>query len=195
MSASGNQEIEVKIAAQDLKAIEVRLAQLGFSTVTPRCFEANTLWDTPSLDWKASGEIVRLREFGSRRILTYKGPANSATKHKSREELETDLGAFAPIERVLTRAGLIPIFRYEKYRSEYQKDALPGTVTLDETPIGGYLELEGAPDWIDSTALSLGFSDEAYITKSYPTLYMEHCAENGIKGSHMTFSSPPGDAP
>ena len=62
---------------------------------------------------------------------------------------------------VLDRLGYQPAFRYEKYRTQLQAAGEPGLITIDETPIGVYLELEGPQDWIDSTAARLGFPASA----------------------------------
>jgi adenylate cyclase, class 2 len=185
--SENNLEIEVKIAVPDLDAIRPPLRALGFEQVTPRTFESNTIWDTLERTFKQSGEIVRLRQFGERRVLTFKGPALLGSKHKKREELESEFTELQAIERVFTALGLEPAFRYEKYRSEYQKPGEPGIVTFDETPIGAFLELEGSPAWIDSTAAALGFSDSQFITKSYAALYVDYCAANNLTPRHMVF--------
>ena len=53
--------------------------------------------------------------------------------------------------------------------------------TLDETPIGVFVELEGPPDWIDRTARRLGFSPADYIKASYARLYQQWCSEHQAK--------------
>jgi hypothetical protein len=58
-------------------------------------------------------------------------------------------------------------------------------------PIGTYLELEGAPRWIDRTARALGFGPPDYITASYGRLYLEWCAREGREPSHMVFEKTP----
>lgn len=179
-------EVEVKIAVADLGAVAARLAELGFDVSSERKFESNTIWDTNDKGLYKSGEIVRLRQYGPQRVLTYKGPAQPG-KHKRREELESELSSLAPLERIFTRLGLEPSFRYEKYRSEYRKKGATGVVTLDETPIGNFIELEGDPLWIDQTANELGFPESKYLTASYATLYVEHCAAQSIPVEHMTF--------
>ena len=63
-----------------------------------------------------------------------------------------------------------------------------GVVTLDETPIGNFFELEGTPDWIDKTATLLGFERGAYVLASYGRLYLDHCAANGLEPTNMVFS-------
>jgi len=55
--------------------------------------------------------------------------------------------------------------------------------------MGCYVELEGAPRWIDRTARRLGFNRELYITASYPTLYLEFCKEKRVEPRDMIFKA------
>jgi adenylate cyclase class 2 len=87
---------------------------------------------------------------------------------------------------ILARLGFERMFRYEKYRTEFRRGRT-GVVTLDETPIGTYLELEGEPTWIDRTARLLGFTEADYITLSYGQLYLDRCARQGSKAGDMVF--------
>jgi len=180
-------EVEVKIPiGGDPAPVIARLLELGFRKASERQFESNTIWDTADQSLRASGEVVRLREYGPLRLLTYKGPAQPG-KHKRREELESDLTSLEAVERIFKRLGLHPSFRYEKYRSEYRRDGSAGVVTVDETPIGNFIELEGDSAWIDETARQLGFPESSYVTGSYATLYIEHCRALGVEPEHMTF--------
>lgn len=85
--------------------------------------------------------------------------------------------------------GYQPVFRYEKYRTEYTDGT--GILTLDETPIGCYIELEGDPQWIDETAGKLGYHERDYITKSYGALYRSHCLERQVPPTNMVFRDYP----
>ena len=71
------------------------------------------------------------------------------------------------MERILAKLGYERIFEYDKFREEYGEPGGPGVITLDETPIGNFIELEGMPDWIDGTAALLGFERGDYIIASY----------------------------
>jgi adenylate cyclase, class 2 len=164
-----------------------RLGRSGFQVVKPRVFEANSTYDDERSGLRTTGRLLRLREVGGQVVLTFKGPV-STSKHKSREELETTVGNAMVASAILERLGLLPGFRYEKYRTEFHRPGEPGLVTLDETPVGWFLELEGTPDWIDRTASELGFSEADYITESYGSLYLNHCRDYGITPSHMVFS-------
>jgi adenylate cyclase, class 2 len=179
-------ETEIKIRVGDVEEIEGRLRTKGFEESSPRSFEANTMWDTPERMLRASGEIVRVRDTHGKHILTYKGKAQTS-KYKTREELEAQMTDTHVLARVFDRLGLKPMFRYEKYRTEYRRHDGDGVVTVDETPIGNFIELEGSPEWIDYTASELGFSDADYSTKSYGALYIEFCERQGIEPQHMVF--------
>ncbi len=94
------------------------------------------------------------------------------------------------MHRILEQLGYHPSFRYEKYRTEFvhsQSDA--ALVTLDETPIGDFLELEGPGEWIDQTARQLGFSPRDYVLDSYARLYVADCERRGMEPGHMVFAS------
>ena len=185
-----NQEREVKIAIPDLAQILAKVQAAGFSESTPRHFESNTVFDTPDQSIRGRGELLRLRTAGSHTVLTFKGAALPARNHKVREELETDLSNAETFALILQRLGLRPLFLYEKYRTEFAAANQPGIIMLDETPIGNFIELEGAEDWIDRTAALLGFTAADYITSSYGQLYRDKCTELGIDPAHMVFGKP-----
>jgi len=88
---------------------------------------------------------------------------------------------------MLDRLGYAPRFRYEKFRTKFATPDEPGVLSIDETPIGVFLELEGTPEWIDRTAARLGLSPEAYLTLSYANLYQEYRRTRPTAPEHMTF--------
>jgi adenylate cyclase class 2 len=168
------------------------LSGQGFYIVHPRAFEANLLFDTPERSLRAERRLLRVREFGGVATLTYKGTPETG-RHKSREELETEVADAETLRTILGRLGYLPFFRYEKYRTVYQRPGeTAGLAVLDETPIGCWMELEGRPEWIDATAPRLGFTQQQYSTESYGALWLQHCREHGIVSNDMVF--PPSAA-
>jgi adenylate cyclase class 2 len=117
---------------------------------------------------------------------TFKGPALPG-RHKRRVEQEFRADSLESCLAVFAGIGFTESFRYEKYRTEFERTGEAGHATLDETPIGVFMELEGPAAWIDSTAAELGFLRETWITSSYAALYFEWCAENNRKPGSMTF--------
>lgn len=183
---TNHREIEIKLKVEgDVDEIRSRLKSAGFEISKPRIFESNTIFDTPDQKLRTNSGLIRLRRAGPDCTLTYKGSPGEG-KHKSREELETKVADEEQMTLILSRLGFEPIFRYEKFRTEYQASK-EGTITVDETPIGVYLELEGEPDWIDRIAAQLHFSEQQYITKSYGSLYLDFAREQGITPTDMVF--------
>jgi len=191
MSTAHGIETELKIRLKDATSAKQLLANAGFSTSIPRRFEANTVYDTADRILKNSQVLLRLRRVGTDSLITWKGPY-IAGPHKTRPELETSVGSLEMLQQILHALGFDPSFRYEKYRTEYRHPTLPnGTVTLDETPIGVFFELEGASDWIDQTAALLGFEPAAYVLESYVRLYQDDCSAKGVEPSNMVFPAAP----
>jgi adenylate cyclase class 2 len=183
--ANQGRETEVKLRCGSAGEARALLDKGGFRETRPSAFERNEVFDTPDLALRAGRQLLRLREYGELKLLTYKGPPEPGP-YKTREEIETAVGDAAALRGLLTRLGYEVVFRYEKYRAEYATQG--GVALIDETPIGVFIELEGAPDWIDACAALLGFTPQHYITDSYGALYFAWCAEQGVEPAHMEFS-------
>ncbi|MCS6952931.1 MAG: class IV adenylate cyclase [Bryobacterales bacterium] len=165
-------ETEVKIPVRSAREARRLLRKAGFRPTSRRTFEANVILDTPSLTLKTGDAVLRLRRFGGRSTLTYKGPTQRG-RHKRRLEAEVEISDTSTAEWILQQLGFRVVFRYEKYRTGFARTRGEGRVFLDETPIGCFLELEGSSRWIDDTARLLGVSRSFYITKTYMDLYRE----------------------
>ncbi len=181
--ASGR-ETEIKLAVGSAAEGRRLLRRAGLRVTRRRVLEVNLVFDDARGKLRRARTLLRVRETGGRGLLTYKGPA-TVTRYKSREELETTLDDAASARLILERLGYRPVFRYEKFRTEFGDGR--GTATLDETPIGCYLELEGEPAWIDRHAAAMGFTPSAYITADYLRLYVEDCRRRGRTPGNMVF--------
>jgi adenylate cyclase class 2 len=188
--AGSGPEIEVKLRLEDLSSIRRALRRAGFRLRRRRTFESNLVFDTPELALRRAGKLLRLREVDRERLLTYKGPPE-AGRHKRREEIDVAVQDAPALRALLERLGYQVVFRYEKYRTEYHRPDEEGVVTIDETPIGNFLEIEGAPEWIDRTASELGFEARDYITASYGRLFLEYARRQPNPPAHMVFPPEP----
>jgi len=184
-----NFEIEIKLRLNgNLNEIRQALRGGGFRVSKSRRHEYNVLLDTAQRALRSHGKLIRVRRAGTHTLLTYKGPSEQG-RYKKRREIEVLLPEAYKVEEIFNEIGYHPIFRYEKFRTEYAKSRSDGKVLLDETPIGNYLEIEGSPRWIDSTARLLGFSTDDYITRSYGYLYLAWCRERRMSPSDMLFTA------
>ena len=177
-------EIEIKFRVADLRALARTLRAAGFRLVTRRTHEMNTLYDLPGEILRARKELLRIRKYGSEWTLTHKSGTKRG-RHSSRVELETAVSDGKVMDAILRGLGYAPTFRYEKFRAEWTDGK--GQVVVDETPIGNFCEIEGAPRWIDKTAKKLGVRAEEYITKNYATLFSEWRVEVSSDATEMTF--------
>jgi adenylate cyclase class 2 len=132
------------------------------------------------------GVLLRVRGAGKTVTCTFKGPEIPG-RLKRREETEFGVSELGTCLAVFEALGYREAFRYEKYRTEFSRNGERGIATLDETPIGVYVELEGPARWIDRSAKALGFSRDAYVTASYGQLYFAWCKASGVKPAGMTF--------
>ena len=143
-------EIELKFAVADIDRFRAKVQSLGVTLLTPRTFEANTLYDTPERDLRVRRQVLRLRGYAGRSVVTHKRVATDDvdSRYKIRIETESAIEDAAALAEIFAQLGYKPVFRYEKYRTEWEAGA--GHIFLDETPIGVYAELEGPPAWIES---------------------------------------------
>ena len=183
-------ETEIKFRVEDVPGLTHRLQSAGFALQTPRAFESNVLYDTPDRQMRARIEILRIRNYAGRCILTHKrlpdvGPGEDT--HKHRIETETEVSDGEALAQVFRSLGLVPAFRYEKWRAEWQLSE--GHCVVDETPIGNYAELEGPAEWIDQVASLLGIDQTQYITLSYGRLFELWRTEHGSNAQDLTFAA------
>jgi adenylate cyclase class 2 len=183
-------EIKLRWAGSAAEA-RAHIERHGYQVIEPRTLESDQLFDHVNGELRRGDQILRLRRVGRREgsagaTVTYKGPA-IRERYKSREEIEFQVCDAEAFTHMLERLGYLPGFRYEKYRTKFATAGEPGIVTVDETPIGVFLELEGAKSWIDGTAGRLGFALSAYSTASYAALYREYRQENKDAPANMIF--------
>ena len=182
-------ETEIKFRVGDVAALGLRLGAAGLRVVTARAFEANVLYDTPERTLRARTEILRIRSYAGRCVLTHKrlpdaGPGED--RHKHRVETETEVADGDALAEVFRSLGLVAAFRYEKWRTEWSDGV--GHCVVDETPIGNYAELEGEAEWIDGVAARLGVARSEYMTLSYGRLFDLWREEHGSRAEHLTFA-------
>jgi adenylate cyclase class 2 len=97
---------------------------------------------------------------------------------KLREEVETVVGSADTLIRVFAELGFEPRFRYQKYRTELALADV--VVAIDETPIGVFVELEGAEASITDAARRMGRTADDYVRASYRRLFLESRASDGV---------------
>ncbi|MGA3010052.1 MAG: class IV adenylate cyclase [Terracidiphilus sp.] len=186
-------ETEIKFRLDtpaDVAGLIQRLQAASFRLQTQRAFESNVLYDTPDRQMRSRTEILRIRDYAGRWTVTHKrlpdsGPGEDV--HKHRIETETEVADGNAVAEIFLSLGLVPAFRYEKWRAEWTDGE--GHCVIDETPIGNYAELEGPAKWIDRTAARLGVDRAQYVTLSYGRLFDLWRDEHHSTAQDLTFAA------
>jgi len=181
-------EVEVKLRVEDPATVPALLRQIGAAEVHSREFEDNQLYDFPSFSLKMNQSMLRVRILKRESTLTYKEAPRVEGGAKVRDEMEVVISSGETMATILSRLGMRPLFRYQKYRAVYHYSGL--IITVDETPIGVFLELEGPKPLIDEVAMQLGYKASDYIAKSYLALYQEYLKLRGLPLKDMLFEAP-----
>lgn len=182
-------ETEVKFRVRDVAETEGRLKAAGFRQQTPRTFERNILYDTPERRLRMERQILRIRQYGDKWVLTHKAlPAEGDTGlYKHRVETETTLGDGETVAAIFASLGFLPAFTYEKWRTEWADET--GHCVIDETPLGTYAEIEGPEEWINQTAAALSVDSSEYIGLSYGRLFEVWKEQTGSPANDLTFEA------
>jgi adenylate cyclase class 2 len=184
------QEIEVKFALKDRKALLQKLHELGAQRLYPETFEDNIVLDRRG-ELRTKGALLRVRKFGRYALATFKGPMAFEGGVKMRDEVQTGVESFELAIQLFDSLGYKPVFRYQKFREVWRiRDV---EVVLDRTPIGDYFEIEGALDVIRSVAEDLGMNMDAGIRQTYADLYRQHRRTRADLPENMVF--PPEQLP
>jgi adenylate cyclase class 2 len=183
-------EVEVKLKVGNLRTLRNRLEAVQCELKVPRSFEDNWIFDFADQKLRKQRQLLRIRQFAGQYSLTLKGPSALSQHFKIREELETEIRDGKLLRAIFERLGMSITFRYQKFRTSYSlrvsKRRAPVNVSLDETPIGNYLEIEGSEAEIEQLALKLGYPKQEFINESYLGLFLK----SGLarRQRHMVFS-------
>ncbi len=179
-------EIEIKIKVDDPAAARSALLRAGASLEKERQAEDDTFYDFRSRILSQKACALRLRRRGKKTFLTFKGAPQKSRSFKVRPEFETEVKNEKHARRILRGLGMIPTFRYQKFRTVFRTNKL--RISLDETPVGTYLELEGERSDIARFARQMGFARSLWIKLDYVKL-LEKAGRKNQELSSVSSSS------
>lgn len=163
-----DQEIEVKFLLKDYSVLMQKISDLQLPCSQERIHEFNLRYDLPDGSLVAKKQVLRLRKDTQAR-LTFKGPGIMEQDVLTRKEIEVEVSDFDATNRLLEALGYQVIMMYEKFRANYLMDKL--VLSVDETPLGLFIELEGeSPAQVRRAADALGLDWDARINFSYSAL-------------------------
>ncbi|RLF24672.1 MAG: class IV adenylate cyclase [Thermoprotei archaeon] len=164
-------EVEAKFRVEGLEEVKYRLHRLGAIHIADYT-QVDTYFNHPSRDFRATKEVLRLRQEDGHAYLTYKSLVEST--FKAREEVEVEVGNAKLMMEILERLGFKVVAKIVKRRQEY-KLFNNCRVCLDEVKgLGKFIEIEviardkdEGERYMVQVIKSLGLDSEKVITKSY----------------------------
>ncbi|MGE0392400.1 MAG: class IV adenylate cyclase [Vicinamibacterales bacterium] len=178
-------EREIKLEFADAAGARAAIEGAGATVLYGRRLQRDTIFDTPDGRLRVAGHVLRLRDDAGHAYLTVKGPVQGGAM-KVREERETAVADGSVVAASFEVLGLVPAFRYEKYRTEF---ALADTViALDETPVGVFVEVEGPEAAILAVTRALGRTPADFLRESYRALFR---ARTGATADPCNMRFPP----
>jgi len=182
-----NQEREIKFYVQDLEAVNERLRICGAELKRERTLEINLRLDTDDHSLYKSGRLLRLRQDDRARV-TYKADARVEGGVIARTEIEFTVDNFAVARKLFEALGYQVVVIYEKYRRVYRLGDVE--VTLDELPMGDFVEIE-APNntLIEGAAQMLGLDWSKGIATNYLGLFEVARSNRGFTFNDLTFEN------
>jgi adenylate cyclase class 2 len=175
MDTSTETEVKIRVGSESLSEIRQKLFDLGFQLKAERAREENLLMDYADGNLTESGSALRLRKYGDKKVLTFKGPRIEDPRLKIREEIETEVDSFQRAKSILEALGMSVCFEYGKYREKLLRrgEKEDVEVCIDETPVGCFVEIEGSASAIEEVAKRMDWSKDRFINKNYIDLYRE----------------------
>lgn len=178
-------EREIKLRFDSPDAARAAVLGIGATALRARRLQEDVLLDTDTGMLRDRGCALRVRAEAGRNFLTFKGPLQPSMM-KLREEVETIVGDPVVATRILEELGFRVWFRYQKYREEFAHGDV--TIAIDETPLGTFVEIEGADAGIRTAAEALGRGPSDYIVASYRALFLRECEARGTTLTEMVFA-------
>jgi adenylate cyclase class 2 len=167
-------ETELKIPVADHASIRESLRRAGAAAVQTMAREVNFLFDTSDGRLRDAGELLRLRDYGGRQLITFKSAPHFRGAIKERPEFETRIGDLTSMVEILERLGFEVFMKYEKDREVWLMGEV--SVVLDQTPMGNFVEVEGPADQLEEIARSLGLEVATAVRGSYISLWQDYRA-------------------
>ena len=164
-------EKEIKLKIKNIDEIIKKIEEKGAKLTQERHFEDNFLLDFPDNSLYKKGIALRIRITEEKNLLTFKGKKRKSSLFKIRDEWETEIKDANSLFMIMKNIGLEIKFRYQKFRTIYRKNNLK--ITIDETPIGNFIELEGEEKEIKDFAGELGFSEKNFIKMDYVEIFKQ----------------------
>ncbi len=175
-------EREFKFQVESLGAVPEKLLEIGAERQSRTHMERNWLFDRGTAI-RDQGQVLRLRQDDTGARVTYKGPVSFEEGARVRTEVELGVSDLETTRTLLSALGFEETGYYEKRRATWLLGS--AEISLDETPIGSFVEIEG--DRAAEVVALMGFDPADALAASYIELYEAYRADHPDAPANMVF--------
>ena len=179
-------EIEVKFFLTDPVSIREKIKKMGAKS-KGRIFEKNIRFEDQKKSLLSKNALLRLRK-DNRYRLTYKcEPREKDNHYKIYRELETEVGDFSTMKKILEALGYHKEQVYEKWRETFLIEETQ--ICIDQMPFGDFMEIEGGKKEIRNLAKEIGLRWDQRILQNYLKIFDIIRKRENLPFSDVTFDN------
>lgn len=178
-------EVELKAVVEDADEKQRLLENAGASLV----FEGSLIdrrYDTPEGDLALKDEVIRVRTYrgakSSRVLLDWKGPADTSSGYKVREEISTEILDEASAVAMLGKLGYVVVKEIDRRIAQYELGE--ASIRFEVYPrMDTLVEVEGGPEAIETAIAALGMSRGEFTSESLREFVSRFERRTGVRSA------------
>lgn len=178
-------EVELKAVVTDPDAAQQSLTAAG-GTLKFEGALNDRRYDTPAGDLALEDEVIRVRRYrgakSERTLLDWKGPADTRSGYKVREELSTEVADEKTLVAMLEKLGYVVVHEIDRRIVQYE---LAGAIVrLEIYPrMDALVEVEGGPEAIEGAIAALGMKRGEFTSESLPAFVARFERRTGVRAA------------
>ena len=178
-------EVELKAVVRDVEDARKRLAKAGASLTFEGALQ-DRRYDTEDGALADRDEVIRVRSYrsesGTRTLLDWKGPADTKTGYKVREEISTEISDARALMTMLRKLGFELVREIDRRIVQYEIGG--ATVRFESFPrMDELVEVEGDPGAIERAIELLGMSRGEFTSDALAAFDTRFERRTGVKAA------------
>lgn len=178
-------EVELKAVVTDLESRAKLIHSAGARLVFEGALR-DRRYDTADSELTAKDEVVRIRTYQSaaskRVLLDWKGPVDTASGYKVREEISTEISDAGQLEAILEKLGYLVLKEIDRRILQYELGS--ATIRFEEYPrMDTLVEVEGTPEAIEEAIATLGMSRGEFTNESLGAFVTRFEQRTGVQAA------------
>jgi predicted adenylyl cyclase CyaB len=178
-------EVELKAVVADAEAAQRTLVAAG-GKLTFEGTLADRRYDSEGGELSDRDEVIRVRTYsdksGSRTLLDWKGPADTRSGYKVREEISTGISDEAALATMLEKLGYVVVKEIDRRIAQYE--AFGAAIRFEFYPrMDTLVEIEGEPAAIERAIEAMGMARGEFTSETLTAFVQRFERRTGVKSA------------